>query len=410
MKLRLYILLILVLSTGKSYSQEARYLISGYIIDSLTNQPVSKANIFTPDKKCGTISNEKGYFTINIGKTIKKLMVSHLSYNEKGIFVSTDSLKNLHIKLTPQTKNLSEVNITAFKVINILKDKSLFVSDYEFMDSNILVIAYPKYCFYKPTLILFNTNGDSITSLPVFKPKEIYKDCFGRCNFVSRNYTMQIIITEQGNLKLVNPVETEKFYAAFKPVIDNKDNFFYLKLHKKRNQELNYICYNEVDSSYNNFRTIRNDEGIQRNYWGVYFDGTESDIRFTEMIMNKPIYAPLFRNNDTLIIMNFNNSAIEFYDQKGNFIKEHELSFNSDKNWKEEVYYDHASNRYYSTFKKDGITTLKEFNIETGKIMNSIVIPDFVYIEKISVNAGYIYFLYKEKANEEYKKIYKMKI
>lgn len=408
MKAKLYIFLILL--SNVAFSQENRFSVSGNIIDSLSGQPISKANIFTPDKKCGTISNEKGYFKLITDKPATKLVVSHLSYKVKEVLIYPDTENDLQINLDPLTQNLSEVNISAFKVINILKDKSLFVMDYEFMDSNILVIAYPKYCFYKPTLILMNINGDSITSLPVFKPKEIYKDCFGRCIFVSRNYALQVILTEQGNLKLVNPIATEKFYDAFNPVIDKNNDFFYLKFHSVKNQQLNYICYNETDSSYNRFRTIRNDDGVKRNYWGVYFDGTESDIRFTEMIMNKPVFAPLFRNVDTIIIMNFNNSAIEFYSQKGDFIKEHPIRFHKDKYWKEEIYYDQVYHKYFSTFKKDGVTTLKEFNLETGEILNSIIIPDFVYIEKISVNAGNIYFLYKEKVNEEYKKIYRMKI
>jgi hypothetical protein len=410
MKTKLYILLLLISATSKIYCQESNYTISGFVIDSLTNLPIQKANIFTLDKKSGTTSDEKGFFSLNIDKPSKKLVVSHISYKEVEINLSNGITKNVKIKLEPLTQNLTEVSISAFKVINILKDKSLFVLDYEFIDSNIICIAYPKYCFYKPTLILMNIKGDSITSIPVFKPKELYKDCFGRCNFVSKNYTMQIVITEKGDLKLVNPVETEKFYAAFNPLIDINNNFYYLKIHTERNQQINYICYNEADSSYNRFRIIRNEEAVKRNYWGAYFDGTESDIRFAEMIMNKPVYAPLFRDDDTIIIMNFNNSAIEFYNQKGDFIKEHPITFQNDKNWKEEVYYDAIFHKFYSTFKNDGITTLKEFDDKSGKIINSTKIPDFVFIEKIKVNAGYIYFLYKEKINEEYKKIYKMKI
>jgi glutamine cyclotransferase len=61
----------------------------------------------------------------------------------------------------------------------------------------------------------------------------------------------------------------------------------------------------------------------------------------------------------------------------------------------------------YTKFQERGKTTIAEIDLSNGKILRTHQIPDFVFVEKISVEDDYIYFLYKDNAAMEYKKLYR---
>jgi len=66
--------------------------------------------------------------------------------------------------------------------------------------------------------------------------------------------------------------------------------------------------------------------------------------------------------------------------------------------------------KVYTRFRQDGITSLREIDLKSGALINNITIPEFVHIENIRINNNIIYFLYKEKINQEYKQLYRMAI
>jgi len=381
----------------------------GYITDSVSGLPVNSASI-SSDNNIGVYSNNKGYFKIKLNKSSRVINISHISYQSIELAINDFKNDTINIKLTPKIQNLAVVDIFSDRIINIVKNKPFYIIDYEFDTNYIIVLAYLNNSFNKPLLMLLNNDGDTISTFPVFKPKELFKDCFVNCYFVSKNNAFVIQVSENNKIKLIDPIETEKLYETFNPIVDKYNNFYYLKSCSYNKQRVNYFCYNDNDSSLNNFREITNQDALKRQSWGAYFQNTEFDIRFQELIINRPIYAPIIRINDTLLIFNFHESELEYYTSNGTFIKNVSINFHKNKNWKEELYFDSKLHKAFAVFRKSGITSLSEVNLKTGKVSEGINIPEFIYVEEIKINDGFIHFLYKEKINEEYKQLYKMKI
>ncbi len=103
--------------------------ITGIIKDSETKAPLPFASIYTPDKKCATISNSEGEFTLNIKKSNSTtVLVSYLGYETKTIRLNFIS-EYYQVFLKPDSKKLSEVEITGHyytqtEIANILSKTS----------------------------------------------------------------------------------------------------------------------------------------------------------------------------------------------------------------------------------------------------------------------------------------------
>ena len=109
-----------------------------------------------------------------------------------------------------------------------------------------------------------------------------------------------------------------------------------------------------------------------------------------------------------IYIINFVESQIEHYNSDGKEIEIIPIEFNNHQYVKEKIFIDEVSNKVYALFKKGATTTLREINLKTGELTNSIQIPNYAFIENIKVRDDVVYFLYKQRINEEYKQLYKV--
>src|SRR5688572_5177537 len=70
-----------------AYTQDLK--LTGTVSDAITHEPVSSASITVKGKTNGTISNDKGFFSLNISK-LKfpfTILISSASYAEKELVI-----------------------------------------------------------------------------------------------------------------------------------------------------------------------------------------------------------------------------------------------------------------------------------------------------------------------------------
>ena len=93
---------------------EPYFIISGRIVDQLTNEPIPYSNIFIPSLSLGDISNHDGIFSIsNIYVETCSLSISYIGYESKilNITFPKDDKKNFEIRLTPKILSSKEISI-----------------------------------------------------------------------------------------------------------------------------------------------------------------------------------------------------------------------------------------------------------------------------------------------------------
>lgn len=389
-------------STGQT-----EYTIKGYVFDSLTSEPVENAEIIVSGYTEKTHTDKNGYFSFAAYTPECEAELHCISYNTKKLTLRSSVINNINI--SHKSYELSSVEISANKPRDLMPGISYQIMDYEFSGEKIILLAYERQSIFLPKLLLINSKGDTLSTLDVSKPLKLCRDFDGKVYFVSKTTSYEIN-TDSNSISLCNPVNNEDFERINNTIVCHHGNNYYLRQYMNSDQILNYYNYNQIQDKLICFRTITDIETIRRNRHGAYFDGKEEDIRFQELIMNSAVKAPLIKINDTIFLFNYLESRLEKYSITSDTLAQTDIDFHRNKSFLEDLFIDNERSKVYAMYRKKGISQVKEISTNNGAVVQTVDIPDFVFIEKIKIHNGTIYFLYKSKELTEYKKLYTMKI
>lgn len=179
--------------------------LSGSIFDKETEASISLVNIYTKDKKIGTISTNDGDFSIKIPANKKDgyLYFSSIGYQTDSLLISTAS-NPLLIKLIPITYSLKEVYVMPDSTLITLLRKA-----YNKIQEN-----YPNYPtrqegFYQETLL---DNNGNLTEL-IEAVLSVYKESYEK----KINPPGQIEILKSRNRKFLD-LGVYSYQGAFNPI------------------------------------------------------------------------------------------------------------------------------------------------------------------------------------------------
>ena len=222
------------------------------------------------------------------------------------------------------------------------------------------------------------------------------------------------ILYDSSNFKLQYPNTIEDFHKNIDPFVAACNDHYFFKQYYYNKQLLIYYDYNKANDSATEFASIEDAKGkrmfrdFPRMIRSKGFN--ENDLRFETEIMYKPVYAPLFVLKDTIFIFNHQSGNIETYRNQGKPIKETAITYQNDEDWAKQLIVDYTTKDVYAVFKKKNSISLGKIDLKTGKIAGKTTIPDLIFIEKIQINNGDVYFLYKNFINDDFKRLYKMKL
>ena len=115
-------LVILFLKVGLIAQIESIHL-SGKIVDADSQQPLGFSNILQKNTSRGTVSNEEGLFQLFIPnpKPTDSIQVSFIGYETLLLSLSECQKEKLVIPLKPSSATLSEVVVTSFSTLDLIK-------------------------------------------------------------------------------------------------------------------------------------------------------------------------------------------------------------------------------------------------------------------------------------------------
>ncbi len=94
-------------------------IVSGYITNKDTKEPVSGVTVFEKKLATGTISNEYGYYTLNIPRGVHQLRFSFIGMREKPINLNLYGAGELDVEMNSVLIPLKETIISAQKSITL---------------------------------------------------------------------------------------------------------------------------------------------------------------------------------------------------------------------------------------------------------------------------------------------------
>jgi len=454
MKYCIYIsVFLLVILYSCVYAQTEENEISGQVTDASNGQPLPFVHVYLKSSLNGDVTDFDGNYILRFNKIPDTLIVSCIGYATRKMPVNSLNDHHFYFPLKPKTESLSEVVISAETIQIVFKDNQYSVLDYELDGDNIYLLIY-RNRLERSELLLISQTGDTLsrnTNLPG-KPLGLFKDCLDEVHFVSDEWAWQIFMRRE-KISFRYPSTIEKFAETFSECITSLGDHIFFRKYLLYNLAVEYYAVDKFDSRTITLATIRDEfklnmlkknpedrmmlssvpagPGIMDDLIGTLESrGAYSlmrqaswQIRYLEKVVYTPVKAPLKRIDENLVIFDFPNSKMSFFDPNGNKFYEVAISFhhtNTERNileglfkskgWEEyDVYVDEEKYKAYALITDGGKYTLKEIDLFTGNLTNTYKLY-YPYPEKITVSNGYVYFLYKPYSDWTKKRLYKQRL
>jgi hypothetical protein len=419
MRLFIAVICILVISFAGHGQREYVYFY-GSIIDQSTQKPLTGVNISFQGLKMGYATDKKGEFSFFIDTIPVYMVISHLGYETKKIWLDGTSQK-LNIRLSPSALQLKEVEIVARAGPEpFYKDNSYSVLDYALDTGRVYILVY-RLSLAQSEILCKSMDGKLLatTGRLLFKPDSLFRDCLRNVHVLSHDSAFQLF-TDTAGIHLVYPTGMEKFESILENCVTSTETKLFFKkvtndgfgidfYRVDRKTSLNEKMTSVVDEE-NLERLRRNQDDYGRIRSSKIPDGRNEfeEWNFARKIMYKPRTASMVRIGENICIFNTADMTIEFYTPDGDYTSKVRLDVSkvADGRWTKEIYVDPIRQHAYTSFNRNGEYTLYRINIETGELVKSTGLA-FVYPQRVRVNDGKVFYMYNVPGEQDNKQLFR---
>lgn len=413
-----------------SFEIHAQQVIRGTVKDEATKQAIVGVNIRLENTYSGTTTNQQGIFELRVRNLPQILLVTHIAYFGKQLLVTQKQADPLNIQLALKPIDLEEAEITG-ETYQVFKGKHQEVIDYDFLDTNILILAY-NFNRNRHELILTNEDYDTIFIQDVSsikKPTQIVKDCMANCHLLTRDSTYQIHCSDE-MIVLLYPSPWEKFHktlgsclfetyshlafegnkgkktkdefvtkkqidlsSTMAPTAQSDWNHFFYLVNKKTGKHTVLDKTNEwkkTRDAYDHAMFIADDPNTKRSFGDI--------LRFAQMVYFKPAFQTIKYLNDSIYYFNHLESRIDIYSEDLVLRNSIPIQYHKKENWKAVIITDKTKNKAYTVFTRGAKYALAEIDLQDGSVQEVTKIEK-LFPQKIRVNNGHLYFLYQDLNN-----------
>ena len=403
-------------------------IIRGIIKDQSTQIPIEGVNIRIQNTYSGTTTNAQGIFELRVRNLPAILLITHIAYFGKQIIVTQSQADSLVVFLSHKPIDLEEAEIIA-ETYKVFKGKHQEVIDYDFLDTNLLILAY-NFNKNRHELIVTNEQFDTLGIKDISylkKPAQIFKDCLGNCHLITKDTAYQVYFDEE-SIYLIYPNQLMNFYnllgnclfetnthLAFEGDADKTQNLDYsARLHSdipgvnSKNDAWKHLFYFVNKQSHEKTILIATNEWEKKQdayeqAMFIYQSGTTfrsfGDIlRGEEMFFYKPAFQTLKILNDTIYYFNHLKSRIDVFSDELTLTDSIHIDYQNRKNWKPVIITDRIKNKAYTIFTIGAKLSLAEIDLQNGSVKEVHKIEK-LFPAKIRINNGYLYFLYHNVNN-----------
>ncbi|MCX6235069.1 MAG: carboxypeptidase-like regulatory domain-containing protein [Bacteroidetes bacterium] len=443
-----------------SFNLSAQYLpslFSGIVTDSTTQKPLPMVHLYLKSTGAGVVTDLEGKYILRVPALPDTMIISCIGYETKRIRLSLSIKAKQNISLSPKIMTLKEVTITSEKAVPFFKDEHYSVLDYALDGMNVYLLIY-RNTLSRSELLLLNQQGDTIarkTDLPGL-PNFLFKDCLDCIHLVTNDAAWQIIYAGD-SLDLRYKTDLQRFIGTMGNCVTSVGEKLIFKRYFNYKLSVEYyaldlnsharttIAFVEDEYKLNMFRRNPDDRrnmelaSGSKEFQREFMEDITGDLsnrevldalhhsidqsRFTGSVYYTPVMASLKRMDETLIIVDFSNSKMRFFDPQGKQFYEVGITFHlknkelgafenlfKSKKWDEyEIFVDEQKYRTYFLQTDGGRYELNEINMFTGKVSQTIRL-EHSFPEKITVSDGYAYYLYKSFGDWSKKRLYRQRL
>jgi hypothetical protein len=463
------LLILLALSPITAFSQTKPSINISVIVSDSIGKSLKDVAIYNSKQKLIGITNNFGTTTItaHYGDAV---VFSHISYEQKTIKISDENIfdKNenacsMLVVLNPKTNMLPEAEIVENMPHLAYSNKQVWVSDYKITDRGMYLILDSN---TEHSLMFLSHEQDTLAKAKINKKFDyLYEDAFGNIHLLSNDSAYQTYYDGE-KLNMLYPVDIASFKQKLMPVKVITDSLLILQKYTSMYQEILYVSVNRnnkeikvladlygyskeaADNYYiDMMRDGRIDGVLSANplfptlHKQLFRDASEQPFDISQMnnpmsmkpyedfenspkmrYVYDPIYCPIVFFNQTIYIFDFEKDRLLKYADNGVPLYECDMTFHRKKHfknyrigdpWDRKLIFDKALGKCYAQFTKDGLVTLKEIDLQTGKIKNEIKLTQHTYPENIQIHNGIVYYKFidvRQTVGRDCRSLYKMQL
>lgn len=407
---------------GPGYAQQIT--LNGRVSDAKTALPVEGVSVNLSPGRQVTVTSSKGTFTLKTDSVsaAATLTFSHLGYETFTVNLQPRQTQ-YHVKLLPKNNRIPEVTITALKKLNPAKLRPETVVDYALRGDQVFVLAWEK-AQEKPSLLVLDRQTDSLQQhyrLP-FYVESLFTDCLANVHLLTATQAYQLN-SETDSLRFEPPHAREAFEQFILPCATATTQKIYFRKNINQGVVVSYFSVDRLTAETNRLQTVADEivltmQSNERRFQffragagdpsmsmnrGPWSAGVNTS--FAKKVMFEAPYVPLLKIGGQVCLFDHANGKLELY-QNDSLTRTLPITYQLQKDFAREILVDAPEQKAYALFRKHGLAELKLLNLATGVTETTYRLSN-PFAEKISVQNGQVYFLYKEPKQNSRQFLYK---
>ncbi len=413
---RVYCLFILLVFCAKLSAQSTSIQLSGIVVNAENNQALENVNISISEIVTkGTATDDQGKFTIEVDSLPVHLVFSSIGFETQKVLIKDQS--EILLSLIASSTALPEIVVSAKRKVDTVYHEPYSVVDYVFKEDYLILLVF-KNSFGEYDLVLLDEEEQLVDKIELKgeKPTSLFKSCLDIL-YLNTYYGVYKIETDETSIRLGERVKVDQFEFIIQPCILAMDSLLFFQRYHYQGQILKYyVLVNKPEQTdslvilplivdQDQIIRLAEQTGNRLPWSGDFWDENISDglrqlrdgpyvLKGVMRMFYPKLYAPIVKKDSTICLFNHFASKIQYFDIKGNQLKEVPIQYHKMKRWKKYILYDEFRQEAYTAFHTRWGEYICQVDLETGALSEAIPL-ELDFIEKVSIRDGVMYFLHK---------------
>lgn len=359
-------------------------------------------------------------------------MYEPLSYRYQSVRNTSDTLF-IKLVLKPiKSQSMNQVVVKPPGIPDTVFNSTEFhVADFEVTDSgDYMLLVYPKRSGHNNAILWYDginvKDSLSIHGIGI----NLIKDYRDNIHVICQEEVYHISY-KNDSLALFS-IPKDYFLDYVLPIVDTTTSKLFFSNFNMYYPAFDYFALDQIDSSYRKiihiedplmmelYRSEYKWVDVRTRLWAKQKEietGVDAQIwvganYFTQSIYYKVPFAPLFKIQDSIYVLDFQSDQMTVYTPMGEVSRRAPLLFHYHKDktgWKRVILKDESTQALYAVFEKDGISMLGKIDLTTGQIHSKHRLYH-KYVEKIRIHRGNVYYIYRPFESIQKRFLYKERL
>lgn len=349
--------------------------------------------------------------------SIEHPMYEPLSYRYQSVRNTSDTLF-IKLVLKPiKSQSMDQVVVKAPGIPDTVFNSTEFhVADFEVTGAgDFILLVYPKRSGHKNAILWFDginiKDSMSIHGIGI----NLIKDYRNNIHLICQEEVYHV--SHKDDSLALFSIPKDYFIDYVLPIVDTTTSKLFFSNFNMYYPAFDYFALDQIDSSYRKIMHIEDPlmmelyraeykwVDVRTRLWAKQKEietGIDAQIwvganYFTQSIYYNVPFAPLFKIQDSIYVLDFQSDQMIVYTPMGEVSRRTPLLFHYHKHktgWKRVILKDESMQALYALFEKDGISMLGKIDLTTGEILSKHRLYH-KYVEKIRIHQGNVYYIYR---------------